>query len=196
MPGSGEQDFRTDGGVLLDNDPAHRDELAEEARGLLAEAGYADARDLGELEYLYVDEGNGAAVAQALVDAWQSALGLQVTARGVSREELDTALQEGTFTLAGTEIRALGNDAECFLMQWGSDKPENLGKYANSAYDTLLSVIAGAEEGEARMGCLRDAEALLLEEGAVAPLYTSVTDWTLRDGFSGCLLYTSPSPRD
>ncbi|CAN4016410.1 HPr or related phosphotransfer protein, partial [Dysosmobacter welbionis] len=88
------QDFRTDGGVLLDNDPAHRDELAEEARGLLAEAGYADARDLGELEYLYVDEGNGAAVAQALVDAWQSALGLQVTARGVSREELDTALQE------------------------------------------------------------------------------------------------------
>ena len=47
VPGSGEQDFRTDGGVLLDNDPAHRDELAEEARGLLAEAGYADARDLG-----------------------------------------------------------------------------------------------------------------------------------------------------
>ena len=185
VPGSGEQDFRTDGGVLLDNDPAHRDELAEEARGLLAEAGYADARDLGELEYLYVDEGNGAAVAQALVDAWQSALGLQVTARGVSREELDTALQEGTFTLAGTEIRALGNDAECFLMQWGSDKPENLGKYANSAYDTLLSVIAGAEEGEARMGCLHDAEALLLEEGAAAPLYTSVTGWTLRDGFSG-----------
>lgn len=122
-----------------------------------------------------MDEGNGAAVAQALVDAWQSALGLQVTARGVSREELDTALQEGTFTLAGTEIRALGNDAECFLMQWGSDKPENLGKYANSAYDTLLSVIAGAEEGEARMGCLHDAEALLLEEGAAAPLYTSVT---------------------
>lgn len=32
-------------------------------------------------------------------------------------------------------------------MQWGSDKPENLGKYANSAYDTLLSVIAGAERG-------------------------------------------------
>ena len=44
---------------------------------------------------------------------------------------------------------------------------------------------AGAEEGEARMGCLHDAEALLLEEGAAAPLYTSVTGWTLRDGFSG-----------
>ena len=27
----------------------------------------------------------------------------------------------------------------------------------------------------------------LLEEGAVAPLYTSVTGWTLRDGFSGVL---------
>ena len=100
-----------------------------------------------------MDEGNGAAVAQALVDAWQSALGLQVTARGVSREELDTALQEGTFTLAGTEIRALGNDAGVLFDAVGPDKPENLGKYANSAYDTLLSVIAGAGGGGGLMGC-------------------------------------------
>ena len=105
----------------------------------------------------------------------------------LTRLRLDTALREGTFTLAGTEIRAVGNDAECFLMQWGSAKPENLGRYANSAYDTLLSVIAGAEEGEARMGCLHDAEALLLEEGAAAPLDATVTGWTLRDGLSGVL---------
>ena len=185
VPESDEADFRTSGGDLLDNDPNHRADLQEEARALLTEAGYVSVQDLGELEYLYVDEGSNGAVAQTLVSAWQSALGLSVTARGVSREELDTALRDGTFSLAGVEIGALGNDAECFLMQWESGRTENISRYANSAYDTLLSVIAGAEDETARLGCLHDAEALLLEEGAVAPLYTTVTAWTLRDSLTG-----------
>ena len=187
VPESEEADFRATGGALLDNAPEHREKLAEQARALLEEAGYADVQDLGELEYLYVDEGNSAAVAQSLVDAWRSALGLRVTARAVTAEELDTALQDGTFSLAETEVRALGNDAECFLLQWASTSPENRARYANSAYDTLLSVIAGAEDETARLGCLHDAEALLLEEGAVAPLYTTVTAWTLRDSLTGVL---------
>ena len=187
VPESEEADFRATGGALLDNAPEHREKLAEQARALLEEAGYADVQDLGELEYLYVDEGNSAAVAQSLVDAWRSALGLRVTARAVTAEELDTALRDGTFSLAETEVRALGNDAECFLLQWASTSPENRARYANSAYDTLLSVIAGAEDETARLGCLHDAEALLLEEGAVAPLYTTVTAWTLRDGLTGVL---------
>ena len=185
VPESDEADFRTSGGDLLDNDPNHRADLQEEARALLTEAGYVSVQDLGELEYLYVDVGNGAAVAQALVQAWQSALGLRVTARAVTEEELSAALEEGTFSLAGIEIRALGNDAECFLRQWSSTGGENVSRYANSAYDTLLSVIAGAEDETARLGCLHDAEALLLEEGAVAPLYTTVTAWTLRDSLTG-----------
>ena len=185
VPESDEADFRTSGGDLLDNDPNHRADLQEEARALLTEAGYVSVQDLGELEYLYVDVGNGAAVAQALVQAWQSALGLRVTARAVTEEELSAALEEGTFSLAGIEIRALGNDAECFLRQWSSTGGENVSRYANSAYDTLLSVIAGAEDETARLGCLHDAEALLLEEGAVAPLYTTVTVWTLRDSLTG-----------
>lgn len=185
VPESDEADFRTSGGDLLDNDPNHRADLQEEARALLTEAGYVSVQDLGELEYLYVDAGNGAAVAQALVQAWQSALGLRVTARAVTEEELSAALEEGTFSLAGIEIRAPGNDAECFLRQWSSTGGENVSRYANSAYDTLLSVIAGAEDETARLGCLHDAEALLLEEGAVAPLYTTVTAWTLRDSLTG-----------
>ena len=185
VPESDEADFRTSGGDLLDNDPNHRADLQEEARALLTEAGYVSVQDLGELEYLYVDAGNGAAVAQALVQAWQSALGLRVTARAVTEEELAAALEEGTFSLAGIKIRALGNDAECFLRQWSSTGGENVSRYANSAYDTLLSLIAGAEDETARLGCLHDAEALLLEEGAVAPLYTTVTAWTLRDSLTG-----------
>ena len=72
-------------------------------------------------------------------------------------------------------------------MQWGSDKPENLGKYANSAYDTPAVGHRRRGGGEARMGCLPRCGGPAAGGGAVAPLYTSVTGWTLRDGFSGVL---------
>ena len=57
--------------------------------------------------------------------------------------------------------------------------------YGSTAYDTLMSIIASAADGTARMGCLHDAEALLLEDHVVTPLYHSATDWELRDGLTG-----------
>lgn len=79
----------------------------------------------------------------------------------------------------------MGCDAACYLMPWGSDREENAARYANSAYDTLLGVIAGAADEMARLGCLHDAEVLLLEDAALAPLYSEVTAWELRDGLTG-----------
>ena len=187
VPESEEEDFRTVGGTLLDTEPDHQEELRQEALQLLEEAGYANVGDLGALEYLYVDEGAAGAVAQALTAGWQRALGLSVTARAVTVEEMASALEEGSFFLAGMEIRPAGSDAECYLMQWASGREENIARYANSAYDMLISIIAGAEDEAARLGCLHDAEAMLLEDAALAPLYTTVTAWTLRDSLTGVL---------
>lgn len=184
VPDSGGGAFR-DNGALLDNDPDHYADTCAQGVELLSQAGYDGGRGLGELEYLYVDQDGAAAVAQALCEMWNRELHLQVTARAVTQEELDQALAEGTFTLAGVELRPVANDPECFLMPWVSEREENTARYANSAYDTLLSIIASAQDSTARSGCLHDAEALLLEDSVVAPLYTTVTGWELRDTLTG-----------
>ena len=184
VPDSGGGAFR-DNGALLDNNPDHYADTCTQGVELLSQAGYDGGRGLGELEYLYVDQDGAAAVAQALCDMWSRELHLQVTARAVTEEELDQALAEGTFTLAGVELRPVANDPECFLMPWVSEREENTARYANSAYDTLLSIIASAQDSTARSGCLHDAEALLLEDSVVAPLYTTVTGWELRDTLTG-----------
>ena len=50
----------------------------------------------------------------------------------------------------------------------------------------LLAQIGGrAADGTARMGCLHDAEALLLEDHVLTPLYNKGTDWEIRDGLTG-----------
>ena len=186
----GETDFRTTGGDLLDNDGGTYEIRCQEAVELMREAGYDRGSDLsaelGTLEYLYVDEGNNAAVAAALCGMWNQCLGLNVTPRAVEKTELMTALRSGSYTLAGLGLDAVCNDAECFLMDWTTGSADNYLHYENSAYDTLMSIIASAKDGTARMGCLHDAEDLILEiDCALAPLYTTGTAWQLRDTYLG-----------
>ena len=96
-----------------------------------------------------------------------------------------SALRAGEYDLAGRILTASANDAECFLMSWTSGNRENLVNYESSAYDTLMKIIASAADGTARMGCLHDAEALLLMNHAMAPLYTRGTAWELRETLAG-----------
>ena len=96
-----------------------------------------------------------------------------------------SALRAGEYDLAGRTLTASANDAECFLMSWTAESRENLVRYESSAYDTLMKIVAGAADGTARMGCLHDAEALLLMNHAMAPLYTKGTAWELRETLAG-----------
>lgn len=177
--------FRTENNVLLDNDPEEYASYCQLAQKILNDAGYNSGADLGELEFIYLEQENNALVAQELCRQWETVLGAHVTPVGMDSKELWTALRKGNYALAGVNLMAPGNDAECFLMSWTSDSHDNIAFYENSAYDTLMSIIARAPDGMARMGCLRDAEALLLEDYVVSPLYTEGTDWVLRDNLMG-----------
>ena len=185
VPENEEGDFRTVGGALLDNSPEQYDERRDRARELLSNAGYDSGSHLGHLEYLYEDVGTNGLVAQALCQQWQDVLGIHFTPRGVTKQELWSALRSGAYTAAGVSLTADGNDAECFLAVWTSHNPDNVAGYESSVYDTLMAIIANAADGTARMGCLHDAEALLIGDHALAPLYTEGTAWELRDTLTG-----------
>ncbi|MCI8812719.1 MAG: peptide ABC transporter substrate-binding protein, partial [Oscillibacter sp.] len=181
----GEEDFRTIGGALLDSGGESYEERRVQAKALLNEAGYDSGVSLGEMTYLYEDTGSNGAVAQMICQMWQEVLGMRVTPVGVTNRELWTALRTGEYDLAGADLTAVGNDAECFLMNWTSDSTNNVVQYANSAYDTLMAIIANAADSTARMGCLHDAENLLISDCVMAPLYTRGTAWELRETLTG-----------
>lgn len=184
VPGDETQDFRTAVGAHF-GDPAEAAADASSPLDLLEEAGYNSGADLGELELLYVQEDISSQVALALAQQWRTALGLEVMPRAVTAQELDAALESGSYTLAAAEVTAPGSDAACFLTQWVTGGADNVTGFANSAYDTLMTIIAGGADATARLGCLHDAEALLLEDGALIPLYTRLTAWRLRESYTG-----------
>jgi len=187
VPDDDSKDFRTCKGPLLDNDPETYYDRCAQALQLMDAAGYDSGANLGEMEYLYLEEGSNAAVAQALCTMWQTGLGIQITPRGVTKQELWMALRTGAYSVAGADLTAVGNDAECFLMQWATHSLNNVVSYANSAYDTLMAIIATAPDGTARLGCLHDAEELLLGDYAIAPLYTRETIWEQREDLRGVI---------
>lgn len=185
VPENEEGDFRTLSSPLLDNRPEDYEERCQQARALLEEAGYTSGADLGELEFLYLETDVNDAVAQVLCQQWREVLGVQVAPKGLTERGLMSALRSGEYALAGRSLTASANDAECFLTSWTSGNTENLICYESSAYDTLMKIIASAANGTARMGCLHDAEALLLMDFACAPLYTKGTAWELRETLTG-----------
>ncbi len=185
VPENEEGDFRSLSASLLDNDPESYAERCRQARAILEEAGYASGSGLEGLEFLYLRNDANDAAAQLLCRQWQDALGIQVTPKGLTERALMSALRSGEYSLAGLSLTASANDAECFLMSWTSEDRNNLVYYESSAYDTLMKIIASAADGTARMGCLHDAEALLLMNHAIAPLYTKGTAWELRETLTG-----------
>ena len=178
-------DFRAKGEAILDNDPANYKASCAEAKNILANAGYAGSGTLQGLEYLYEDDGSNAAVAEILCRQWQKQLGITVTPRGVTKTELWAALRSGNYSLAGAELGSEVNDAEGFLTDWTSKSPDNVINYQSSAYDTLMTIVATAKDVSARMGCLYDAETLLLNNHAIVPLYTAKTGWEGRETLKG-----------
>ncbi|MBR3640665.1 MAG: peptide ABC transporter substrate-binding protein [Oscillibacter sp.] len=181
----GDGTFRENGKLLIDNHPETYEARCEEARTLLAQA-EQDDWERTDLEYLYEEGGGRDALATALCKTWSEVLHLRVTPSPLPKQELMSALREGKYTLAGLGVSAVCCEAECFLMNWTSESGENLIAYENSAYDTLMSIIAAAADGSARMGCLHDAEELLVKiDSAICPVCTEGTAWELRAEYVG-----------
>lgn len=182
VPGDKKEDFRTAGGDLLAVKVEDYQESCKLAKDLLLQSSYKNGE---QLEYLYVDEGTAGQVAQELANQWGTVLDVQIRLRAVSKEELQAALKNGEYSLAAISAAATVNDAEAFLMPFTTRSPENVVSYASGVYDTLMSIIDSASDNAARLACMHDAEALLLDDNVVCPLYFDGTAWKLRERYTG-----------
>ena len=139
---------------------------------------------------------------------WQEQLGITVTARAVTAEEYEAMLTpaepettdgSGTaddaesvapFQIAARDFSAAYNDAKAILWDFYSSNAGNDSGYASEAFDILMESAAAAISPEARDAYLHDAEAILLNDAPVIPLYYEGLSWQLREGLSG--LYRAP----
>jgi len=206
-------DFRAHSGSRVTMPEAGEyEENCRLARRLLVQAGYPQGDGFPLVEYVYVDSAENAAAAQALRRIWQEQLGVPVVIRGLSREAYDAQVvpapkpapeagEPGSeepdggetavaFQLAGWAYSAAYNDAAAVLSYWESGNEANPTGYANEAFDLVMEAARTASDQNVRDALLHDAEALLLKDGPVIPLYCSGGGYALAEKWSG--LYRNP----
>ena len=179
--------FRDANGAAIDNDPEEYDARCQEAVGLLLSAGYSAAalERMNPVTLLYESNAVNVRVAQMLQAVWRDKLGIRVSIRGVSPEDMMTVLKNGEFSLALTDVNGDRNTALSYLNRFSSDQQENYGQFYSNAYDMLIRVAANSSSDTARDAYLADAEKMLLDSGYVIPLYNETYTWLLRDTLTG-----------
>lgn len=179
--------FREVNGAVIDNDAEQYDARCQAAAELLSRAGYTPTmlERMSPVTLLYESTGSNAKIAQALQSVWRDKLGIRISVRGVSPEEMMATLRNGEFSLALTNVSGDRNTALSYLNRFSSSQQENYGQFYSNAYDILIRTAANSSSDEARDAYLADAEKMLLDSGYVIPLYNETYTWLLRDMLTG-----------
>ena len=188
-------DFRTVGGnyyePLSGDDNVNYEANCEEARALLAEAGYPNGEGFPVVEYLYNTDDNHKAIAEALQNMWQTELGVTVT---LNNQEWGTFLQtrkDGDYSIARNGWIADYNDPMSFLDMWLTGGGNNDAQYSNAEYDAKIQAAKASTDPAERMQLMHEAEDIIMgQDYALCPLYFYTQKYMLADGIQG--MYYTP----
>ncbi len=149
--------------------PAEAEDV-EAARRLLAEAGFPGGRGLPELELLYVADETARAVAEALVARLRDVLGVRLRAVPQEQKVALDSMRSLKYDVALGTWYGDYPDPATFLDCFRADAGANRTGWSDPRYDALLDRASRMVDLETRAEVLREAEALLLTEGPIAPL--------------------------
>lgn len=149
---------------------AERDELA---RKLVAEAGYGPGGKPLEVDVTHSTNESTRRVAVAIASMWQAKLGARVT---LNNQEWKVVLQSAAEkTYSGLiPLAWVGDYADpfTFLKILRSDVGRmNRSGYANPEFDRLMDAATAAPDAATRVAKMAEAEALMLADSPIIPLY-------------------------
>jgi oligopeptide transport system substrate-binding protein len=148
-------------------------ERGDEAKRLLAEAGYGEGGKKLEVEVRFSASGNNRATAVAVADMWKT-LDVETRLVGTDATTHYAFLRQKTpFDVARMSWYADYPDAQNFLFLGEShNKRLNVPSFSNASYDALMRSAQTQADPERRSAILHQAEALLLEEQPYLVLMT------------------------
>ncbi len=142
----------------------------KKAKKLLEEAGFTKDNPL-KITVLYNTDENHKVIAESLQAMWKANLGIDVE---LENKEWKTYLQD-VDTLSYEVARAgwIGdyNDPMTFLDMWLGENGNNDTGWDNAEFNGLIAQANAEQDTAKRLEMLQKAEAILLEDGPVIPIY-------------------------
>lgn len=162
----GSTEFRVKGGDFF---PAEGN--IEEAKKLLAEAGYPDGKGFPEVTYLYNTSEAHKKVAEAIQDMWKKNLGINVKLANQEWKVFQNTRKAGDYDIARGGWIGDYMDPMTFIDLFLSKSDLNDPKYNNPVYDDYVAKAKKEANKETRMQYLHEAEKTLMTDMPIAPIY-------------------------
>lgn len=174
------------GGYYVEEAPKPFEENVEEARRLLAEAGYPDGEGFPKLTYNYPSLELDSAVAQVLQEQWKKNLGIEIE---LNAQELQVNYSErkaGNFDLCRMNWTADFADPYTYLSMLLSNGTYNCSGINDARYDALVRESDTETDPEKRAELIHQAEQLAVgEEFYIIPLFSMKSVNLVRPGVEG-----------
>jgi oligopeptide transport system substrate-binding protein len=141
------------------------------ARKMLAEAGYPGGRGLPTIEVLSYTTELPVKTLEVIQKDWKNELGVRMTIAPIEQKTLFANQQSGNYTIAFSAWIADYPDPSTFLNTLETGNGNNWAAYHNPAYDQLIEAAAGDPDNGRRMEDFQKAEAMMLHDAPLIPLY-------------------------
>lgn len=149
-------------------------ERIAEAKRLLAEAGYGPQNPIS-FRYNYISDNDSRRTAAALQGMW-AAIGLKVELVVTEKKVHYNTVRAQDYEVAEANWFADFNDAKNFLfLAQPSAGDMNMSRYADADYEALIRKSDQERDAAVRASIMKEAEALMLEDSPITPLYYGVS---------------------
>jgi oligopeptide transport system substrate-binding protein len=158
----------------------------EQARRVLAEAGYPDGKGLPPITLGYNTEEDHKLVAEAVQSMWQKNLGVIVNLENQEWKVYLKKLQNDPFQVYRSGWGADYPDPDNFMKLFTSNSGNNQTRWKNSTYDRLLDQAAREQDTGKRAGLYDQAQKILTETDVpIVPLFWRAESTVLNPRFTG-----------
>lgn len=166
-----------DGSDFMDNanggegyiDTSDYEANLEEAKQLLADAGFANGEGIPTITYTTNDSGYHKVVAEYLQQAWAE-LGIDVNVEIVEWASFTPMRRNGDYMSSRNGWVGDYSDPSNMLELFMTENGNNDGNYSNSEYDSLMEAAQNETDAATRFEYLHQAEDLLMEDTACIPI--------------------------
>jgi len=144
----------------------------DQARKLLAEAGFPNGQGLPPVELLYNTSENHKLIAEAAAEMWKKELGVMVTLLNQDWKVYLSSMNALDYQMARSawvgDVLDPINFLECFLTGGGNNRTG----WSSPQYDDRIAQAQQAADAGERNRLLNEAEGILLDEAPILPVYT------------------------